>query len=70
MKTRDLVLTCSCGAEWMFANMPDDAADRVAKIWESEHSGPGHEPCDEATARRARLRAEDIWTGSIREASK
>jgi len=53
-----LEFSCICGANWSFANMPSDAAQAVAGIWASEHSGPGHEPTDRDTARRARERDE------------
>jgi hypothetical protein len=51
-------LACTCGATWSFSHMPADAADRVTDVWRTQHSGPGHEPCDRATARRVRAHAE------------
>ena len=44
---------CRCGATW---SAPADAT-LFWRMWEREHSGPGHAPCDARVAARARVRA-------------
>jgi len=48
---------CTCGAAWA-CTAPRAMVEGVLRIWEEEHSGPGHAPCDAKTAARARARAE------------
>lgn len=52
-------LMCTCGADWSFSQLPAELLERINEVWRTEHSGPGHEPCDRKTARRARIRAEN-----------
>jgi hypothetical protein len=60
-----LEFSCTCGANWSFAEVPADAVQSIAEIWDSEHSGPGHEPTDRDTSRRARERDEAKGGGTM-----
>jgi len=48
--------SCTCGANWCFHDAPVELVQNAEEIWDSYHSGPGHEPTDRDTSRRARER--------------
>lgn len=47
---------CVCGAKLDASSEPPDAAEFAHRTFRDLHSGEGHQPCDAATARRARAR--------------
>ena len=53
----ELQLHCTCGAKWAGA-LPEGVDTIFREMWDSAHAGEGHAPCDAATARRARAKAE------------
>lgn len=52
-----LKLYCTCGA-YSRGTMSSTLANALMASWDRTHQGDGHAPCGEATARRARVRAE------------
>ena len=54
-----LALYCTCGASATGTIKPNAKAEAFKKnVWLPNHSGPGHAPCDQRTAARARAREE------------
>jgi hypothetical protein len=53
-----LSLYCTCGASGTGTIKPDAKAEKFKTMWLETHSGPGHAPCDQKTAARARAKSE------------
>lgn len=52
---------CTCGAfATLVAPEHDKEADEMWRTFWRDHTGPDHQECDAATARRARQRAESV----------
>lgn len=49
---------CVCGAQAVGKIKPESAAVKIREMFWSAHAGPGHGPCDRATAQRAAAKAE------------
>ncbi len=52
-----LDLHCTCGGAWR-GDVGVRGGAYIYAEWQKVHSGPGHAPCNAATARRARGKAE------------
>lgn len=63
-----LALYCQCGAEMDMDVLPRqklaDVWPEIAAIWDSEHSGEGHDETDQKTCRRNRSRNERSESGT------
>lgn len=57
MKTKRLNLYCTCGASWV-GDVDISVAETFQDVWDSEHSGIGHEPATAKVAAAARRRNE------------
>lgn len=60
---RDFEMYCICGAEYYGRGTTEDMYNAIKTHFLTTHTGDGHGPCDEETARKNRSKAEEIERG-------